>query len=124
LLVALITGQWMLVSLLNTFGAIGSARGLISGAGGARYYLFGAMCFCLLFAMGTRAPQRIPRRAAAAMLILIVGASAAERVRAHWIVPYLTGPSWRNEVAKCPAQSNCTLEIWPGRPVWTVTLGP
>jgi hypothetical protein len=123
-LAALVAGQWLLVSLLNTFGATGSTRHLISGLGGARYYLFGAMCFCLLLAIGTGAPQRIMRWSAAAMLMLIVGASVTERVRSAWVVTFITGPSWRNEVAKCPAQANCVLEIWPGRPLWIVTLGP
>ncbi len=31
---------------------------LISGKGGARYFLFGAMCFCLLLALGTMSRSR------------------------------------------------------------------
>jgi hypothetical protein len=112
-LVAIVAGTWLLASILYTFGALGSPLGLISPLGGARYYLLGAMCFCLLLAWGSTASAPVARYTATALLVLIVAVSVVQRLRGSWITPFTQGPSWRAEIEKCVPQSPCVVAIWP-----------
>ncbi len=121
-LVAIVTGLWVLVSVLNTFGAIGQPIGLVGALGGARYYLFGAMCFCLLLAFGTAAQAPVSRCIATALLAVIVATSVIALARGTWIAFFTEGPSWRAEIAKCDPAAPCRVAIWPRD--WTVTLAP
>lgn len=118
-IVLIVAGLWILVSLVNTFGALGPPLDLISGKGGARYYLFGAMCFCLLLAIGTTAPSRSGSGVAVALLLVILGASAAQ-LGSPWFTQHTEGPSWKRELAKCAPSAPCAVAIWPDG--WSVKL--
>jgi hypothetical protein len=118
-IILIVAGLWVLVSVVNTFGALGPPLGLISGKGGARYFLFGAMCFCLLLAIGTTARWRLGSGIAVALLVAIVGTSTAQ-LGSHWRVMHIEGPSWKRELAKCAAAAPCEVAIWPDG--WSVTL--
>lgn len=118
-IVFIVAGLWILVSLLNTFGALGPPLDLISGKGSARYYLFGAMCFCLLLAIGTTARSRLGSAVAAVLLLVIAGKSIAQ-IGEHWTVEHTEGPSWRRELAKCAPAAPCEVAIWPDG--WSVRL--
>ena len=117
--ILIIAGLWILVSLLNTFGALGPPIELISGKGSSRYFLFGAMCFCLLLAIGTTARSRLGSTVAAALLLIIVGTSAAQ-LGSPWQAEHTEGPSWKRELAKCAPAAPCEVAIWPKG--WSVKL--
>jgi hypothetical protein len=112
-LVATVIGMWLLASLLFTFGALGPPLGLISPLGGARYYLFGAMCFCVLLAWGSTARSPLARYTAIAMLVLIISVALNQRLRSFWVPVFTQGPSWKAELEKCVPQSACIVTIWP-----------
>ena len=118
-IVLVVAGLWILVSLVNTFGTLGSPLDLISGKGGERYFLFGAMCFCLLLAIGTTARSRFASAVAGALLLLIVGASAAQ-LGSPWLAEHTEGPSWKRELTKCVPSAPCVVAIWPNG--WNVKL--
>ena len=118
-IILIVAGLWVLVSVVNTFGALGPPLGLISGKGGARYFLFGAMCFCLLLAIGTAAGSRLQSVIAAVLLLTIAGRSIAQ-IGEHWTIEHAEGPSWKQEVAKCAALAPCEVAIWPNG--WSVQL--
>jgi len=121
-IVMLLLFLWVLVTVLNSFGAIGPPRDLISATFGARYYLLGSVCFCLLLVFGTAVPGRIPKIVTGGLLGLIVVSSAAERIFLPWMQPFFEGPSWRVEVEKCRPDAPCDLAIWP--PSWIVRVQP
>lgn len=121
-LVALVAGLWALVSILNTFGAIGPPIGRVAALGGARYYLFGAMCFCLLLAFGTAARAWPARYAATVLLAIVAGSSVAGLAGGSWRDIHTDGPSWRAEIARCDPAAPCRVAIWPRD--WSVTLAP
>ena len=118
-IILIVAGLWILVSLLNTFGALGPPLELMSGKGSARYFLFGAMCFCLLLAIGTAAGSRLQSVIAAVLLLTIAGKSIAQ-IGEHWTIEHVKGPSWKQEVAKCAAAAPCEVAIWPNG--WSVRL--
>ncbi len=118
-IILIVAGLWILVSLVNTFGALGPPLELVSGTGGARYFLFGAMCFCLLLAIGTTAHWRLGSGIAVALLVVIVGTSTAQ-LGSPWLVMHVEGPSWKQEVAKCAPVGPCEVAIWPNG--WSVKL--
>lgn len=118
-IVLLIAGLWLLVSLVNTFGALGDTLGLISAKGGSRYFLFGAMCFCLLLALATAARARVGAGMAAVLLATIVVVSAAQ-TGADWTREHTEGPSWKRGLATCAPAAPCEVAIWPHG--WSVRL--
>ena len=118
-IVFVVAGLWILVSLVNTFGALGPPLDLISGKGSSRYFLFGAMCFCLLLAIGTTARSRLGSVVAAALLVVIAGKSIAQ-IGEHWTVEHTQGPSWKRELAQCAPSAPCEVAIWPKG--WSVGL--
>jgi len=118
-IVLIVAGLWALVSLVNTFGALGPPLELMSGKGSARYFLFGAMCFCLLLAIGTAAGSRHQSVIAAVLLLAIVGKSIAQ-IGERWTIEHVEGPSWKQELAKCAAAAPCEVAIWPKG--WSVRL--
>jgi len=117
-IVLVVAGMWVLISVVNTFGALGPPAWLVSGTGSARYFLFGAMCFCLLLAFGTMSRRRLGSIIAAALLVGIAGVSAAQ-IGSAWTPYYVEGPSWKKELAKCGSAA-CEVAIWPSG--WSVKL--
>jgi hypothetical protein len=122
-LVAILAGVWPLASIVYTFGALGPTLELVSAIAGARYYLLGAMCFCLLLAWGSTARAPLARWAAVGLLVLIVSVSVVQRLRSSWIPDFTQGSAWKAEIAKCVPQSACVVTIWPQRQNRRIGLG-
>jgi hypothetical protein len=121
-LVAVIGGLWILVSVLNSFGALDRSTDLISPLAGARYYLMGATCFCLMLALGTTARAGFGRHLAIALLGIVVATSIDFRMRGTWTPLFTEGPSWKEGIAKCVPGASCTVPIWPQG--WSVAIVP
>jgi hypothetical protein len=114
---------WALESVLNTFGAFGGyPEGLISGWGGARYYLFGCVCFLLLLLLGTRADDRLARRLSVALICLMAGVSIAQMFISPWTRALTEGPSWAEQVERCDPARPCVVTVWPGGAEWTFEI--
>ena len=114
----IVAGLWVLVSVINTFGSLGSPLELISGKGGSRYFLFGAMCFCLLLAIGTTARSRVLE---ASLRPLFLWRSSAHRSRSSAAPGPPSTPKARrgkNRLAKCAPSVPCEVAIWPNG--WSV----
>jgi hypothetical protein len=122
-LVAIVAAMWLLASIFYTFGALGSPLDLISPLGGARYYLLGAMCFCLLLAWGSTASAPLARYTATALLVLIAGVSVSQHLRSAWVSAFTQGPSWKAQIAQCVPQSPCVVAIWPQAQNRQIDLG-
>jgi hypothetical protein len=115
---------WALASVIYTFGAIGDPKTLLLLWSGARYYLLGAVAFCLMLALATEASSRYARIAALSILSLSVAISAADIIMPSPL-RYLYshgGPSWSAELARCGPERPCRVKIWPGSDIWTVDL--
>jgi hypothetical protein len=110
---SLIATAWLFVSFVQTFGALGNSLDLLSGWFGGRYFLFGAMCLCLILALGTKAASRVVPVAATAILGLIILVGVVHAQLAVWPRIYRSGPSWRDQVEACPANGVCHVVIWP-----------
>ena len=117
---SLIATAWLFVSFVQTFGALGNSLDLLSGWFGGRYFLFGAMCLCLLLALGTKAASHVVAVTTTAMLGLIILVGAVQAQLAVWPRVYRSGPSWRDQVNACPANSVCHVVIWPTG--WSVDI--
>jgi hypothetical protein len=114
---------WLLETVLNTFGAFGAyPEGLISGWGGARYYLFGCVCFLLLLVLGTTADHRLARQISIALICLMAGVSLAQMVRSPWTRPLTEGPAWADEVKRCASLQSCMVTAWPSGAGWTFEI--
>ncbi len=110
-----VIGLAVLVSLIQTFGALGNARDLLSGYGGARYYLFGSMSLCLLLAWGTKSADALLRKEAFALLVLVTLTGVAVRYTSTTVAVMLAGPSFRQQVRDCDrsAAPACRVQLWP-----------
>jgi hypothetical protein len=123
MLVAIVSGLWLAASVVYTFGALGPPLELISSIAGARYYLFGATCFCVLLAWGSAANARLPRYTAIALLLLIASVAVVQRLRSSWIPVFTQGPSWKAQIETCMPRSPCVVTIWPQGQNWRIDLG-
>ncbi len=122
-LIAVLLFLWTLESVLNTFGAFGGyPEGLISGWGGARYYLFGCVCFLLLLVLGTGADDHLARRISVGLICLMAGVSIAQMIKSPWIRALTEGPSWAEEVERCIPARPCMVTVWPGGAEWTFEI--
>jgi hypothetical protein len=122
-LVAVLLFLWALESVLNTFGAFGGyPEGLISGWGGARYYLFGCMCFLLLLMLGTGANDRLARRISVGLICLMGAVSVAQMIKSPWTRGLTEGPSWASEIERCVPARSCMVTVWPGGAEWTFEI--
>jgi hypothetical protein len=114
---------WALESVLNTFGAFGRyPEGLISGWGGARYYLFGCVCFLLLLLLGTSSHNRLGRRISGGLVCLMASVSIAQMIMSPWTRALTEGPSWADEVKRCVPGEPCMITVWPGGAEWTFEI--
>jgi len=94
---------------------------ILSGWDGARYFLFGSACLCLLAALGTTSSYLALRGASFCVLIAI---AIAGFVTAEFsgIASSFSGPDWRRELKSCPSDGPCAVSIWPNG--WTITVAP
>jgi hypothetical protein len=110
----------ILVTEVQNFGAI-EPEGHISGWSGARYFLFGSMCMCLLLAWGTKARQVFLRVASTGLLCITVLTGAAEAILSFQTKSMTHGPSWRRQIDACQPKEACKITVWPGGP-WIVEI--
>ena len=119
-----VAGLWVLVSLIQTFGSLGNPRDLISGLGGARYFLFGSMVLCLFLAWGTTSSDRSLRTQAFALLVVVSLAGVVQRYTSPSIDFTMSGPSFRDQVRACRASAKpvCRVFLWPRSATWYADL--
>jgi len=113
-LVALTVGAWVLLTLVQSFGGLGRPEIFLSGWGGARYFLAGSVCLCILLAWGTRGPVRALRILASGLMACIVLSGAVQAKLSSWQAGMLTGPSWRHQIRTCPVGKPCRVMVWGG----------
>ena len=113
-LVALTVGAWVLLTLVQSFGGLGRPEIFLSGWGGARYFLAGSVCLCILLAWGTRGPVRALRILASGLMACIVLCGAVQAKFSSWQAGMLTGPSWRHQIRTCPVGKPCRVMVWGG----------
>lgn len=105
---------WIGTGVVQTFGATGDPVALLGGIAGSRYYLTGLMCFLTLLAVGGARSQIAPKVFCSLLLVMFAANAVSQRAWAPWTVIFLTGPSWSEQVHKCPANEPCRLTAWPG----------
>jgi hypothetical protein len=123
-LVARIVCAWALVSVVQTLGALGDKSTLLSGWYGSRYFLFGAMCFCILLAWGTKLVRPFHRNIATGLLVLIVLMGVVELLVSPWLPVLMKGPSYRQQIKACRASQAavCEVLLWPGDGNWRLKI--
>jgi hypothetical protein len=120
-LIALTVVAWVLVTLVQSFGGLGRPEIFLSGWGGARYFLAGSVCLCILLAWGTRGPVPALRMLAFGLMACIVLSGAAQAKLSSWQTGMLTGPSWRHQLRTCPVGKPCRVMVWGGA-VWVFDI--
>ncbi len=108
----------LFVTNVQVFGAL-DQKALVSAFGGARYFLFGSACLCLLAELGTTSSYRVLRAASFCALFAIIVAGVVT-TKFSGIRLNVSGPNWGRELEKCPVDAPCSVSIWPYG--WTVTV--
>jgi hypothetical protein len=111
----------VLVSEIQNFGSI-NPQGNIGGWGGGRYFLCGSVGFCLILALGTSARATSLKILSTGLLCTIVMVGVYTRVASPWPQGMVQGPSWRRQLAACPAGQTCRIQIWPRGQQWFAEL--
>jgi len=109
------------VTAVQNFGGI-SPREHLAGAAGARYFLCGAMCLCLLLGWGTQAWPASLRRVSFGLLCWIVLVGIVTAAVSPWTIPHTHGPSWRRQIDACVPGQICSVTVWPGGPAWALEI--
>lgn len=104
----------ILVSVVQVFGALGNSWVMVSGMGGARYFLLGQIALSLLLALGTTSPNLHLKRLATILLVAICIVQVTQRIaKSRSFRPILTGPSWQQQIEHCQRGQTCHIDIWP-----------
>lgn len=104
---------WIGAAIVQTLGALGDPIGLISAAGGARYYLTSLFSSVLLLALGTASDKRGTRILSTSALFVLVAMAFLQPKVDNSLSSFLTGPSWSAQIRACES-SNCEVTVWPG----------
>ena len=110
------------IPLINEFGALSSATGMLSGLSGGRYFFLGSSCFIVLLAAGADATSSLGRKVAAILLVLVVSNSLIMLLDAPWTGMFLEGPSFSEQVDACVGLHTCKVVIWPAGGQWAVDI--
>ena len=115
--VILLVVAWLLVTMLNVFGAIGTDDIFLNPPGGARYFAFGSVCMILLVVLVTRHPHRSLRLFADGLLIYFVLLCVVQRAALRFPRGYGEGPSWRTQLEHCRTNPRrpCDIRLWPAQ---------
>lgn len=104
----------IVVSVVQVFGALGNSWIMVSGMGGARYFLLGQIALSLLLALGTTSPNLHLKRLATILLVAMCLVHVTERIaKSKSFRSALTGPSWQQQIDHCPSDHACRIDIWP-----------
>jgi hypothetical protein len=110
---------WILVTVVQTFGAIAPELNL-SGWVNARYYFFGSMCLVVMLAWGSKARNFVLRAIALGLLGSITVSGIATSRMSGWSQFFLNGQSWSEQINACPVGITCRVVLWPK--AWTVDI--
>jgi len=115
-----ISGSWIFVTCIQFFGALGKIS-QISGAfsAGARYFQYGACCFCLLACLGASSANTLRRTISTFLLMAALSSAVLSALNNSWAVVLLNGPRWSESIATC-VELPCSVSIWPSG--WKVVL--
>jgi hypothetical protein len=108
----------LFVTNVQVFCAL-DQKEILSGWGGARYFLFGSACLSLLAALGTTSTYRALRAASFCALFAIVIAGVVT-AKFSELPSSFSGPDWRRELKNCPPDAPCAVSVWPYG--WTITV--
>ena len=106
------------VVLVQASAPIGGQQGLVSAAGGARYFYVGTSAIIIALALASSPCKRNGKgfRAIWGALLIV---QAVNLFGTEWNAFFREGPRWEKQVKKCrqiqPSSSSqtCTLDIWP-----------
>ncbi|MGF1460533.1 MAG: hypothetical protein ACFBSG_16085 [Leptolyngbyaceae cyanobacterium] len=110
---------WIFVTTIQAFAALDQPWDMVATAGG-RYFLLGAVCFCLSLGLASTARVHLIRYVSTAMLTVVVLSGFYTVKYSSWNDWFLTGPSWREQIVHCERDRPCEVGIWPAG--WMVTL--
>jgi hypothetical protein len=115
-----ISGSWIFVTCIQFFGALGQIS-QISGAfsAGARYFQYGACCFCLLACLGASSANTLRRTISTFLLMAALSSAVLSALNNSWAAVLLNGPRWSESIATC-VELPCSVSIWPSG--WKVVL--
>ena len=106
-------GGIIIVSLINEFGALGTATGMALGLSGSRYFFLGATCLLILIGVCMPTGSLIIRLSARVFMTLAALNGLATAAFASWTKVYLEGPSVAEQVNQCDSQTQCEIRVWP-----------
>ena len=106
-------GGIVIVSLINEFGALGTATGMTLGLSGSRYFFLGATCFLILIGTCLTGGSSIIRLSATVIIISAALNDLSTAAFASWTKVYLEGPSVAEQVDHCDGQMPCEIRVWP-----------
>lgn len=109
-----LVGCWFLVTGLNVVGSLSGAS-ILSSAPlvGSRYFFFGASCLLIALLLMSSSDRRWLRLLSTGLLIFIAANGVGQRLFSSWPGFFLTGPSWAEQVRRCPDHQICSVRIWP-----------
>jgi len=103
---------WPAVTLIQSIATLRSADEHLTGWHG-RYFVYGAVCFCLLLAFAARDGSRAVATTSLVALAVITPVGIAERLTNRWVGVFLSGPSWSDAARVCGSSRPCELPVWP-----------
>lgn len=113
---------WILVPSIQTLGALGDTRKLISGWMHGRYFFIGVVCFVTLLGIAANRASLAIRLPALSLLLMALCAGLYQARHGAWRGTMLEGPSWSEQVAACEGRRPCQVQAWPAGPGWTFLL--
>ena len=106
-------GGIVIVSLINEFGALGTATGMSLGLSGSRYFFLGATCLLILVGICLTEGLSIIRLSATAFVTLAALNDLSTAAFASWTKVYLEGPSVAEQIDQCDGRTPCEIRVWP-----------
>ena len=105
---------WIIITSIQTFGGLGPDK-VMSVFANSRYFLFGAMCLCVMLAWGSKAKSNYRRWASTYLLVSVAITGVTNTFGNRNVRQYfLNGPSWSRQIGACPEDKPCHVSIWPG----------
>jgi hypothetical protein len=112
IIVVTLVFTWPVVTLIQSIATLRSTQEQLTGWDG-RYFVYGAVCFCLLLAFAARDGSRTLAIPALVALALVTPVGIWERLTNRYAGVFLRGPSWSDAARGCGSARPCELPIWP-----------
>lgn len=109
----LLSAAFVFVSLVNVFGALGEADGLLSGWTGGRYFFLANTCLIVMACAALDSANAVGRAMAAAFCALFLSNAAVSAFDSGWTGIFMAGPSHMEQVDACEASKPCPVTVWP-----------